>query len=135
MSINRPVAPESIRAFISSGVLLPMVWIHRGSSVPLRSVDERMSIGVESGGWRGDSWGTAFSVFGSSTGDCGVNISLVDPTVLVSSTENLLVEWGMGFTIDLPENPSLSQALWLAWPFLQPPSHPSPLLRLRPQGS
>src|SRR5882672_1013313 len=59
----------------------------------------------------------AFSVFGSSTGDCGVNISLVDPTVLVSSTENLLVEWGVGFTIDLPENPSLSRALWLARPF------------------
>ena len=44
----------------------------------------------------------AFSVFGSSMGDCGVNISLVDPTVLISSTENLLVEWGMGFTVDLP---------------------------------
>src|SRR5882672_1356795 len=46
----------------------------------------------------------AFSVFGSSMGDCRVNISLVDPTVFVSSTENLLVEWGVGFTIDLPEN-------------------------------
>jgi len=33
----------------------------------------------------------AFSVFGSSMGDCRVNISLVDPTVLISSTENLLV--------------------------------------------
>src|SRR5467141_3496109 len=135
MSINRPVAPESIRAFISSRVLLPMVWIHRGSSIPLWSMDEQMSIGVESGGLCGDSWGMAFSVFGSSMDDCGVNISLVDPTVLVSSTENLLVEWGMGFTIDLPENLSLSQALWLARPFLQPPSRPSPLLWLRPRGS
>ena len=45
-----------------------------------------------------------FSVLSSSTGDCGVNISLVDPTVLASSTENLLVEWGMGFTVDWPEN-------------------------------
>src|SRR5882672_2156689 len=60
----------------------------------------------------------AFSVFGSSTGDCGVNISLVDPTVLISSTENLSVEWGVGFTIDLPENPSPSfLTLWLAQSF------------------
>ena len=40
--------------------------------------------------------------------DCRVNISLVDPTVLVSSTENLLVKWGVGFTIDLPESLSPS---------------------------
>jgi len=50
--------------------------------------------------------------------DCGVNISLVDPTVLASSTENLLVEWGMSFTVDLSENLFLSfPTLWLAWPF------------------
>ena len=62
----------------------------------------------------------AFLVFHSSTGDCGVNISLVDPTVLISSTENLLVEWGVSFTIDLPENPSLSSlALWLAQSFFE----------------
>ena len=60
----------------------------------------------------------AFLVFSSSMGDCRVNISLVDPTVLVSSTENLLVEWGMGFTVDLPENPS--PTLWLAWAFWKP---------------
>ena len=60
----------------------------------------------------------AFSVLGSSMVDCGVNISLVDPTVLASSTENLLVEWGMGFTVDLSENLFLSfPTLWLAWPF------------------
>src|SRR5882672_10989793 len=84
----------------------------------------------------GGSWGMAFSFFGSLTGDCGVNISLVDPTVLVSSTENLLVEWGMGFTIDLPENLSLSfLTLWLARPFWKPLSHPSLLPQLQPQGS
>jgi len=44
-----------------------------------------------------------FSVLGSSTGNCRVNISLVDPTVLVSNTKNLLVKQGVGFTIDLPE--------------------------------
>jgi len=46
-------------------------------------------------------WLSRFSVL--STDDCWVNISLVDPTVLVSSTENLLVERGVGFTVDLPE--------------------------------
>src|SRR5882672_4979972 len=132
MLINQPVTPESIRAVISSGVSLTMVWMHRGSSVPLQSVDEGISIGVGSEGLCGGSWGTAFSVFSSSTGDCGVNISLVDPTVLVSSTENLLVERGVGFTIDPPENLSLSRALCLAWPFLQLPSRPSPLPQLRP---
>src|SRR5882672_6936498 len=67
----------------------------------------------------------AFLVFSSSTGDCGVNISLVEPTVLISSAENLLVEWGMGFTIDLPENcPPTSLTLWLAQPSWQPPLHP-----------
>ena len=60
----------------------------------------------------------AFSVLGSSTDDCWVNISLVDPTVLVSSPENLLVERGMGFTVDLPENLSASSlTLWPAWLF------------------
>src|SRR5882672_11484535 len=49
----------------------------------------------------------AFSVLSSSMGDCRVNISLVDPTVLISNTENLLVEQGVGFTIDQPENPSV----------------------------
>src|SRR5882672_3931472 len=49
----------------------------------------------------------AFSVLSSSMGDCEVNISLVDPTVLVSNTENLLVKQGVGFTIDWPENPSV----------------------------
>src|SRR5882672_10388401 len=131
--MNQLVAPESIRAFISSGVLLPTVWIHRGSSVPLWSVVEQMRTGVGSEDLCRGSWGTAFLVFSSSTGDCGVNISLVDPTVLVSSTENLLVELGMGFTIDLPENLSLSSpALWLAQPFWKPLSHPSLLLWLQP---
>ena len=49
---------------------------------------------------------------------CGVSISLVDPTVLISNTENLLVEWGMGLTIDWPENPLLpSLTPWSVQPF------------------
>jgi len=40
------VAPELMRAFISSGVLLPMVWMCRGSFIPLRRVVERMRMGV-----------------------------------------------------------------------------------------
>jgi|SRR5882724_3238862 len=95
MSINGPVAPESMRAFISIGVLLPMVWICSGSSVPLQSVIEWMRTGVKLEDWWEGSWGTAFSVLGSVAGGCQVNISLVDPTVLISNTENLLVEWGM----------------------------------------
>ena len=70
-----------------------------------------MRTGVRSEDLHGGSLGTAFSVLGSSTGDCGVNISLVDPTVLVSSTKNLLVERGVGFTVDLPENPPVSRRL------------------------
>src|SRR5882672_4909876 len=124
-----------MRAFISNRVLLPMVWIHRGSSIPLQSVVKRMRTGVELEDLHGGSWGMAFSVLGSSTNGCGVNISLVDPTALVSSTKNLLVEWGVGFTIDLPENLSPSSlALGNVWIFWQPPSHPLPLLWLWPQG-
>jgi len=38
----------------------------------------------------------------------------VDCTVLVSSSKNLLVELGMGFTIDWPENPLwISSSPWL----------------------
>ena len=60
----------------------------------------------------------AFLVLSSSTDDCWVNISLVDPTVLVSSPKNLLVEQGVGFTVDLPENLSVSSpTLWPAQPF------------------
>jgi len=95
MSINQPIAPESMRVFISSGVLLPMVWIHRGSSIPLQSVIEQTRTGVRSEDWCEGSRGMAFSVLSSITGDCGVNISLVDPTVLISNSKNLLVKWGM----------------------------------------
>ena len=63
----------------------------------------------------------AVLVLGSSMVDCGVKISLVYPTVLISNTENLLVEQGVGFTIDLPENLSLSFLTpWLSWPFWKP---------------
>jgi len=36
--------------------------------------------------------------------NCRLNISLVDPTVLVSKTENLLSD-GHGFTVNQPKNP------------------------------
>ena len=43
-------------------------------------------------GYSGGCLGMTFLVLGSMvTGDCGFNISLVDPTILVSKTENLLV--------------------------------------------
>ena len=42
------MAPESMRELISIRVLLPMVWIHSGSSVPLHSVIEWMRTGVRS---------------------------------------------------------------------------------------
>src|SRR5882724_2630125 len=91
MSMNNLVSPESMRASTDMGVLLSMVLRCRGMSVPLLRVADRTRRGVSA------SWGVGCSgmtglVFGSMvTGDCGVNISLVDPTVLVSKTENLLV--------------------------------------------
>src|SRR5882724_10047749 len=98
MSMNSPVAPESIRALMDMGVLLSMVWSCSGMLVPLQSVAEHMR--------RGGSSGMACLILGSVvTGDCRVNMSSLDPTVLVSSTENLLVGWGMDFTIDWPKNP------------------------------
>ena len=60
-------------------------------SVPLQRVADRTRRGV-SVSWGVGCSGTTGSVFGSVvTGDGGVNISLVNPTVLVSKTENLLV--------------------------------------------
>src|SRR5882724_5504698 len=91
MSMNMPVAPESMRALTDMGVLLSRVLRRRGMSVPLQRVADcmRRSVSVS---WGVGCLGTTGSVFSSVvTGDCGVNISLVDPTVLVSKTENLLV--------------------------------------------
>src|SRR5882724_3865225 len=122
MSMNSPMAPESIRALMDMGVLLSMVLSCSRMSVPLRSVAEHMR--------RGGSSGTACSVLSLVvTGDCGVNMSSVDPTVLVSSTENLLVGWGMDFTIDQPKNP-----LWLLLPSLLHLGHPLLLQLLQLQG-
>src|SRR5882724_3506209 len=88
------------------GALLSMVLSCSGMSVPLQSVAEHMR--------KGGSSGMACSVLSSVvTGDCEVNMSSVDPTVLVSSTENLLVRWGVDFTIDWPKNP-----LWALLPSL-----------------
>src|SRR5882724_8415894 len=117
MSMNSPMAPESIRALMDMGVLLSTVLSCSGMLVPLRSVAECIR--------RGGSSGMACSVLSSVvTGDCGVKMSSVDPTVLVSSTENLLVRQGMDFTVDWPKNP-----LWFLLPSLLHLRHPS-LLQL-----
>src|SRR5882724_7669366 len=91
MSMNMPVAPESMRASTDMGVLLSTVLRCRGMSVPLRRVADHTRRGVLAS-WGIGCSGTTGLVFSSMvTGDGGVNISLVDPTVLVSKTENLLV--------------------------------------------
>src|SRR5882724_9798193 len=119
MSMNSPVAPKSIRALMDMGAFISTVLSCSGMLVPLWSVAEHMR--------KGGSSGMACSVLGSVvTGDCGVNISSVDPIVLVSSTENLLVRWGMGFTVDQPKNP-----LWVLPSSSLHLKHPL-LLRLLP---
>jgi len=63
--------------------------------------------------WNKGSWGRDFSVLGLVAGGCGVNISVVDPPVIVYNTKNLLFKWGMGFTVDQAGNPLLtSLAPW-----------------------
>src|SRR5882724_9194580 len=112
MSMNSPVAPESIRALMDMGALLSTVLSCSGMSVLLWSVAEHMR--------KGGSSGTACLVLSSVvTGDCGVNMSSVDPTVLVSSTENLLVRQGVDFTVDQPKNP-----FWALLPSLLHLGHP-----------
>src|SRR5882724_9626929 len=122
MSMNSPMAPESIRALMDMGVLLSTVLSCSGMSIPLQSVAECMG--------KGGSSGMACSVLSSVvTGDCGVNMSSVYPTVLVSSTENLLVRWGVDFTVDWPKNP-----LWALLPSLLHLKHPLLLRLLQLQG-
>ena len=91
MSMNIPVASKLMRASTSMGVLLSTVLRHRGMLVPLWSkVDHTRKGSLE--GCGGGCLGTTCSVLGSMvTGDGGFNISLLDPTVLVSKTKNLLV--------------------------------------------
>src|SRR5882724_6522757 len=91
MLMNILVAPELMRALTNMGVLLSMVVRHSGTLVPLQIKVDHMRKGF-SEGCSGGCLGMTCSVLGSMvTGDCGFNISLVDPTVLVSKTENLLV--------------------------------------------
>src|SRR5882724_4816156 len=91
MLMNMPVAPESMRALTDMGVLLSTVLRCSGMSVPLQRVADHTRRGV-SASWGVGCSGTTGSFFSTMvTGDSGVNISLVDPTVLVSKTENLLV--------------------------------------------
>jgi len=90
-SMNILVAPESTRALMNMGVLLSMVLRHRGMLVPLWSEVAHTRKGSSEGCGGGCS-DTTCSVLGSMvTGDSGFNISLVDLTVLVSKTKNLLV--------------------------------------------
>ena len=77
------------------GVLLSMVLRSRGISVPLWSEAKWKKTGVGLEGWDRGFSGMAFLVLRCH--NCGVNISFGDPTVLVSSTENLLVMMGHGF--------------------------------------
>jgi len=89
--MNMLVALELMRALTDMGVLLSMVLRCRGMSVPLRRVADHTRKGV-SASWGVGCWARLVLVFGSVvTGDSGVNISLVNPTVLFSKTENLLV--------------------------------------------
>src|SRR5882724_11203818 len=91
MSMNIPVAPESTRALTNMGVLLSTVLRCRGTWVPLQSEVDCTRKGFLEG-WSGGCLDMACSVLGSMVkGDSGFNISLVDPTVLVSKTKNLLV--------------------------------------------
>jgi len=73
--------------------------------------------------------GMAFSFLGSSTDDCWVNISLVDPTVLSLVPKTYWLSGAWVFTIDLPENHlHLSNSLACS-AFLVTSLHPLPLLR------
>jgi len=73
------------------GVLLSTVLRHRGMLVPLQSEVDCTREGSSEGCGGGCS-GMTCSVLGSMvTGDSRFDISLVDPTVLVSKTKNLLV--------------------------------------------
>src|SRR5882724_5759357 len=91
MSINIPVAPELTSTLTNMGVLLSAVLRCRGTLVPLQSKVDCVRTG-SLGSWSGGCSGMTCSVLRSMvTGDGGFNISLVDPTVLVSKTENLLV--------------------------------------------
>src|SRR5882724_970187 len=91
MSMNIPVAPKLTRSSTNMGILLSMVLRHRGTLVPLlRKVDHMRMGSLE--GCIGGCLGTTCSVLRSMvTGNGGFNISLVDPTVLVSKSKNLLV--------------------------------------------
>src|SRR5882724_427072 len=91
MSMNIPVTPELTRALTNMGVLLSTILRCRGMLVPLQSEVDHTRKG-SSEGCSGGCLGMTCLVLGSMvTGDSGFNISLVDPTILVSKTENLLV--------------------------------------------
>jgi len=82
------VAPELVRASTNMGVLLSTVLRCSGTLVPLWREVDCYEEGVLRG-WSGGCLGTTFLFLRSIvTGDCRLNISLVDPTVLVSKTEN-----------------------------------------------
>ena len=84
-------APELTRASMNMGVLLSTVLRCRGTSVPLQSKVDCTRKGSLEGCSGGCSGMTCLVLRSMMTGDSGFNISLVDPTVLVSKTENMLV--------------------------------------------
>ena len=91
MSMNILVAPKSMRALTNVGVLLSTVLKDSGTSVPLQSKVDCMRRGFSQGCSGACSGTTCLVLMSMVTGDCGFNISLVDPTVLVSKTKNPLV--------------------------------------------
>jgi len=110
-----------MRAFISIGVFLPMVWI----TVEVLSLLKCHLTDEDKGQVRillGEFLGHGILSFGSrQLVTEGVNISLVDPTILVSNTETYWsnVAWVSPFDLDLkmPPQPSLTLGLVQSfWP-------------------
>jgi len=91
MSMIILVAPESTRALTNMGVLLSTVLRHKGTLVPLQSEIHCTRKGFSEGCSGGCLDMTCSVLTSMVTGDGGFNISLIDPTVLVSKTKNLSV--------------------------------------------
>ena len=92
LNVNEhPSGYQVNKSFDKQGVLLSTVLRHRGTSVPLQSEVDRTRMGSSEGCGGGCSGMTCSVLRSMVTGDSRLNISLVNPTVLVSKTKNLLV--------------------------------------------